>query len=175
MIAANWQRVAGVQVHQKGEVYAVWLARDPDTDVVHCYDACKFTGAESSLMPVIVEGLAARGRRIPIAWTNKAFAERLLESGCNTLPDPTDTSEDMIEVLTNELRTRMVSGRLRFSVRLIEVREHLEGQRRKGAKIPKDQRPYNDALRTAIAQLRWARAEQQYRPKSKRHREVPIF
>ena len=35
MIQDDWQRVGGIHVDDAGDIAAVWLARNPDDDVIH--------------------------------------------------------------------------------------------------------------------------------------------
>ena len=83
MIEDHWQRIAGIHKKPNGEIAAVWLARDPDTDVVRVYDACLF---KKEVLAVIAEGLNARGRWVPISWKDKELAAALDERGCNMSP-----------------------------------------------------------------------------------------
>jgi hypothetical protein len=106
----NSRRIAGIHAQDDGIVAAVWLALDKETDVIEVYDACAF---KREPLAVMAEGLVARGRWIPIAWHKdaKEFADKLLDRGCNMLPDPSEESDAMAEVHSREILERMQTGR----------------------------------------------------------------
>ena len=92
MIEEHWKRVAGIHTLDNASLSVVWLALDTDNDVIHMFDACNF---KREVLPVIAEGINARGRKTPIAWVDESFKEMLLERGCNMLPETADDSEQM--------------------------------------------------------------------------------
>src|SRR3546814_7216043 len=67
-----------------------------EADVVHMYDCCVF---RREVLAVIAEGLNARGRWIPVAWESalKDMADKLLDRGCNVLPEPVKDTDALAE------------------------------------------------------------------------------
>lgn len=156
MIPDNWKRVAGIRCQDDGSIAAVWMARDPDTDVVHLYDACLFA---REVLAVIAEGLNCRGRGIPIAWDNKEIADRLLERGCNMLPEAAPDTDAMAEATSREIWERMRSGRFKVERRLSAWLDEYKTFNRTESKVPRDTHPLMAATRHAISQIEYARAE----------------
>ena len=82
-----------------GEIAAVWMARDPQTDTVHLYDCCMFRGDNRN--PIIVaEGINVRGRKFPMAHDSKELAEALQERGCTMEEEPCKETTADIEVIS---------------------------------------------------------------------------
>lgn len=158
MIAPEWRRIAGLQVQDDGTIAVVWLAHDKDTDTAHLYDCALF---KREVLAVVVEGLNARGRWVPIAWHKEAkeIADKLLEKGCNTLPEPTDSSQPAIEAATLDIWERMRSQRFKVDKRLGEWLQEYKTFYRQDSKVPKDSHPLMAATRHAVSMLEWARRQ----------------
>lgn len=150
MLKDEWRRIAGLHVMENnGDVAAVWLALDKETDTVHLYDTCKFVGEDKN--PIIVaEGLNARGRRIPVAHNDKDRAEAYEKRGCNMLPDACKEKPSEMEVVSSEIAARMRTGRFKVDSRLADWREEFASYFREDSKIPKNSHPLLSATRHAI-------------------------
>ena len=162
MIEDTWPRIAGLHVGDSGVVSAAWIAINPDTSVTHLYDCCKF---KALMMPVLVDGLNARGRRIPIAWASQEMADVLWKNGCNMLREPIKETPALVEIHTSEIVNRMQTGRFKVSERLQDWLEEFRTFNREDAKIPTETHPLMTATRYAISEIRSARAEETYRQK----------
>lgn len=152
MIGRDWPRVAGIHTPETGDVAGVWMAYERDTDTVHIYDACIF---RREVLAVIAEGLNARGRRIPVAWTSaaKAMADELLARGVNMMVDECDDSDGMAEIVSLTIWERLRTARLRVDKRLAEWFAEAEKFDRQEGKIPRDGFPLMTATRFALQML----------------------
>jgi hypothetical protein len=167
MIKPHWKRIAGLHRQESGDVAAIWMARDPDTDTVHLYECSLFRNDDKN--PIIVaEGLNARGRFVPIAHNSKELAEKLIQRGCNMIPDPCKDKPAETEVISSEIAARMRSGRFRVDRRLAEWLDEYKSFYRDGAKVPVASHPLMSATRHAIECMEWARAQSSVR-KNQRH------
>ena len=158
MIQSDWRRIAGIEVGDDGTIACVWTAHDKKTDIIHMYDACIF---RREVPVVIAEGLNARGRWIPISWEAKAkdFADKLLDRGCNMLPEPNKDSDTMAEVVSRDIWERMRTGRFKVDKRLKEWLDEFDTFHRKDSKVPKGTHPMMAATRHAMAMLDYARRQ----------------
>lgn len=160
MIDEKWRRIAGIHVEDQGTIAAVWLARDSETDTVHLYDCAKFT---REVLAVIGEGLNARGRWIPIAWENSAeeMSKKLLDRGCNMLPEPIKETEALAEVLSRDVWERMRTDRFKVDKRLAEWLDEYRAFYREDGQVPRTSHPLMSATRHAISQIEYARRQTQ--------------
>lgn len=174
MIEDSWDRICGVQMCPNGEVAAVWLAHDAESDVVHVYDACIF---KREVLVVIAEGIAARGRQIPIAWSksDEEFIEKLLDRGCDTLPDPADDSDSMADLLSRDILERMRTHRFKVEKRLSEWLDELKNFQREDQKVPRETFPLMAATRHAIDQLTWAKSASATRASKINYPKVAVY
>lgn len=172
MIEPNWKRMAGIQVQDDGQISGVWMAHDPDTDIIHLYDCCHF---KREVLAVIAEGMNARSRWVPVAWINKEMADNLLERGCNMLPEPSDDSDPMAEMISRDIWERMRSGRFKVSKRLSEWLDEYKTFSRDDSKVPRGTHPLMAATRHAIGQLAYARAEISYRNQTKNYPKIAMI
>lgn len=160
MIQSHWRRIGGLHMSADGQLAAVWLAHDKDTDTIHLYDACVF---KREVPAVIAEGINARGRWIPIAWEkdSKELAENLLDRGCNTLPesDAVKDTEQMAEITSRDIQERMRSGRFKVEKRNKEWLDEFDSFQRQDTKVPRDSHPLMAATRHAMASLNWAKRQ----------------
>jgi len=158
VIAPEWRRICGVHVQDEGTLAAVWLAHDKTADVVHLYDCAKFS---REVMAVIGEGLNARGRWIPIAWDKAAedMSKKLLDRGCNMLPEPNKDSEAVAEVVSRDIWERMRTSRFKVDKRLAEWLDEYRSFFREDAKVPRTSHPLMSATRHAMSMLEYGRRQ----------------
>lgn len=163
MISPEWKRICGLHVEDNGDMSAVWMAHDTDTDCVHLYDTAKFVNV---LTPVIAQGLNARGRFIPISYPQgyEELMEDLRDSGCKLLPEGVKETDALAEVISRDILARQKTSRFKVDARLQDWLKELAPFRREDAKIPKTGYPLMSATRHAVANLKRAR------PVSKRRR-----
>lgn len=158
MIDSNWKRIAGVHVQGEGEIAAVWMAHETDADRLHLYDCCIF---RREVLAVIAEGINCRGRWIPIAWHEEAkdIADKLLDRGCNMLPEPCKDTEAMAEVVSREIWERMRTDRFKVDKRLAEWLDEYRSFYREDSQVPRTSHPMMSATRHAVSQLEFARRQ----------------
>jgi hypothetical protein len=158
MIEGHWRRISGVHVQDDGTIGVAWMAHDKDADCIHLYDACVF---RREVIAVIAEGLNARGRWIPVAWEKaaKGMADKLLDRGCNMLPEPSDDADALAEVTSRDIWERMRSGRFKVDKRLAEWLDEFKTFTREDSKVPKTNHPLMAATRHAVAQLDYAKRQ----------------
>lgn len=169
MIAPEWRRIAGLHVQDEGEIAAVWLAHDRETDVLHCYDSVIF---RREVMAVIGEGINNRGRWIPVAWekTAKEVADKLLYRGCNMLLEAEKETQAVREVTSRDIWERMRTGRFKVDKRLSEWLDEYRQFYREDAQVPNSSHPLMAATRHAVAHLDYAKRQA---PKGKPPRNFP--
>jgi hypothetical protein len=150
------KRISAIHVEDDGRTAAVWMGHDKLSDVVTLYDCCLFN---AEVLPVIAEGMNARGRWIPIAWNDKAksMSTELLNRGCNMLYDPVKETPELAELLTREILARMRSGRFKVEKRLGEWLKEFEVFSKQDGKVPVSAYPLMAATRYAIASLHEAK------------------
>lgn len=165
----DWKRIAGLHYANNDIVAAVWLAHDPQTDVLHVYDSCVF---KREVMAVIAEGMNARGRWIPIAWTDKGLKEALYKRGCKFAYEPADDS--IAELVSREIDERIRTGRFKVDKRLKDWQEEYKTFRRADNEIPEDSHPLMAATRHAISSMRAAKAQQPATGRKTKKRTVAI-
>jgi len=154
MIEAHMKRIAGMHVCDDGTIALVWLGHDSVVDEIILYDSCIF---KREIPLVIAEGINARGRWIPIAWTHKQMSDDLLNRGCKMLPDPAEDSQAMSEVISRDIWERMRTKRFKVSKRLRDWFDEAESFDRNKNKIPRDSHPLMAATRNAVSQIKCAR------------------
>lgn len=157
MIKPTWKRIAGAHFHDGADVTIAWMAWDTNADAIHVYDCHTF---RKEVPAVIMEGINARGRWIPIAWTDKDFAASFLQRGANMNHEPAEDTEGLAELLIRDMWERMRTGRFFVERRLGKLGEEIKTMRREKGKIPKDSHPGLTAIRHALAQLDYARAQE---------------
>lgn len=162
MIQPHWKRIAGLHIADDGAWAAVWMALD-ENGVVHLYDCAHF---KREVLAVIAEGLNARGRFIPVAWTNESMSQNLLDRGCNMLPEKTDDSDEMAEVISRDILERMRTGRFKVEKRLSEWLEEFRTFNRDESKVPSTH-PLMTATRYAMSELQYGRAEKGFQDRKK--------
>lgn len=170
MIAPEYKRICGIHMQEQGEIGAVWMAHDKETDRIHLYDACVF---KNEVLAVIAEGLNARGRWIPIAWTNddKDLADQLLKRGCTTLYEP---AQEVTEMTSRDIDERMRSKRFKVEPRLGEWLEEFKAFYKEGSQVPKGF-PLMTATRIAVADLRKAKRQASKSKSQKNYPQVAMI
>lgn len=146
-----------MHVQDEGEMAAVWLAHDKTGgDVLHLYDCCVF---RREVLAVIAEGLNCRGRWIPVAWAEKAkdISGKLLERGCNMLPEGATDTDAVAEVVSRDIWERMRSGRFKVDKRLAEWLDEYRAFYREESRVPRVSHPLMSATRHAVAMLQYSR------------------
>lgn len=159
MIEPDWKRMAGIHFEDEGTAGAVWLAHDRHSDVTHLYDACLFN---REVFVIIAEGLAARGRWLPIAWERKqkALRDKLYERGCNMIQEGFEDSDAMSEAMARDIDEMLRTQRLRINKRLRSWLDEYQSLTRKDNKIPRQGFPLMSATRYAVGMFdEWARPE----------------
>lgn len=158
MIKPEWRRIAGMQTQDDGSIAIVWAAHNKDADTIHLYDCASF---QREVLAVIAEGINARGRWIPMAWHKgaKEIVDKLLEKGCNTLPEAVESSQPAIEAASLDIWERMRSRRFRVDKRLGEWLEEYRTYYRQDSKVPTETHPLMAATRHAVMALDYARRQ----------------
>jgi phage terminase large subunit-like protein len=161
-----WRRLCALDFgHGDHPTAAVWLAHDPETDVVHVYDAYR------NKDPGIVQHAAAiraRGDWIPVAWphdglqTDRVSAETIAghyrSAGCNLLRGHATHSDGGIGVEAGlmEMLERMRTSRLRVAEHLADWWEEYRLYHRKDGKLVKLRDDLMSATRYGLMMLRSA-------------------
>lgn len=173
MIEAHWLRIAGLHAEPDGTIGVVWLALDPQTNVARIYDAALFRSAAPA---VIREGIAARGRRIPLAWRkrDKAFVEQLYEAGIDTLPDGIDETDSVIAIDSVSINQMLQSSMLRVDARVGSWLEEFRKFRKINSKVPDEGFPLMAATRHAVRMMSWARPETAYHTQRKHSPNIKV-
>lgn len=173
MIESSWKRIAGIHVENDGRMGAVWLADDPLTSVVHLYDAAYFA---ETVPAVITEGMAARGRSIPVAWRRKdrPMAEMLLEAGLSPLPDACEEAEARVHLDSETINQMLQASQLRVDKRVSSWLNEYRKFFRQETKVPDEGFPLMAATRWAIQMLRWARSDELLRGHQRRAPKIRV-
>lgn len=173
MIDQTFKRIAAIHCQDGGDISAVWLALDPLTDTIHLYDACIF---QREVLAVIAEGMNARGRWIPIAWTkdDKEVSTKLLDRGCNMTHEPAEDSDTIAEMASRDIWERMRSHRFKVDKRLKNWLDEFNSFNRDGQKIPLKNFPLMSATRHAINRLDYAKRQITIKSKVKNYPKVAI-
>ena len=156
MIQNHWKRVCGVSIQEDGNLSAVWIAHDKDTDCVHLYDACSF---KNEVAAVIAESINARGRYIPVGFeqSDEVFSKQLYERGCNVLPDLYKDVQAASEAVSRDIWERMRGSRFKVDKRLKNWVDEFNTFYRRDAQVPTGH-PLMAATRVAMANLQWAKS-----------------
>lgn len=155
MLKDSWKRIAGIYSLENGNIAAVWLAHDPDTDTVHVFDAALY---QLSGLAEIASALNGHGRYIPICWADKDVRDALEENGCNMMRDPCKDSPGFAEMVSKGIDERMRTGRFRVDSRLAEWKKEYESYYREDAKVPTTSHPLMIATRFAMSQIKYGTA-----------------
>jgi len=169
---SHHKRIAGMHVTKNGNIALVWLARDPDSDNIHIYDACIF---QTEVPAVITESINARGRWIPVAWTHEEMQRSFLDRGCRMLPEASSDSDEMAEIVSRDLWERIRTKRITVDKRLKNWIEEAQSLERDEGKIPKDSHPLMAATRIAIQQIKSAKRLQPRHKRQESGRAVAII
>lgn len=157
-LSPSWRRICGVHVQGDGQVAAVWIAWDKDADCLHLYD-CHLH--EREVLAVQAETIKRRGKWVPVAWHDDAreIVEKLLDHGCNTLPEGVKNSDPIAETVSLDIWERMRTGRFKVSPHLASWLEEFKTFQRQQSRVPRDTHPLMAATRHAVAMLEYARSE----------------
>lgn len=174
MIQPEWRRIAGFHSLKDGNSAAVWIAHDKAADTLRLYDACLF---QREVFAVIAEGLIARGRWIPIAWHKECqeIADKLLERGCNMLPEPSLDSEEMAEVTSLDIQERMRTSRFKVDKRLQNWLDEFRSFYRDDSQVPRTSHPLMSATRHAVSQMDYARRQVPKKHQTIKHYKVAMI
>jgi len=158
MVDPSWRRISGMSLEDDGTLAVVWMALDRASDVIHLYDVAVF---RREVLAVISEGINARGRWIPMAWESKAkdMADRLLDRGCNMIPEPIKETQAGAEVSARDVWERMRTKRFRADKRLAEWIDESRGFYRQDSQVPLEGHPLMSATRHAVERLNYARRQ----------------
>lgn len=172
MIHPNGKRIAGMHVTNDGNTAVVWFSVDSQIGDVFVYDTALF---KREVPVVIADSLNARGRNIPVAWSNKAIADQLREKGCRMLWDACDESNVVAEVTTKEIWEKIRTKRFRVDKRLGDMIQEMTSLERVDGKIPVDTYPLMAAARNAMQMIKYARRHQTAKSYKKPARRVAII
>ncbi len=161
-----WRRLCAIDFgHGDHPTAAVWLAHDPETDVVHIYDAYR------NKDPGLVQHAAAiraRGDWIPVAWphdglqTDRVSAETIAghyrAAGCALLRGHATHADGGIGVEAGlmDMLERMRTSRLRVAEHLADWWEEFRLYHRKDGKLVKLRDDLMSATRYGLMMLRSA-------------------
>jgi hypothetical protein len=160
-----------MHVTKTGEIALVWLKRNTDTDHIHVYDCGLF---KIEVLAVIAESINARGRWIPVAWSNEETQNNLLERGCRMLPEKSSDSDEMAEIVSRDLWERIRTKRITVDKTLKNWLEEAKGLERADGKIPQDSHPLMSATRIAMQQIKSAKSQQSRRTQKQQSRRVAL-
>lgn len=172
MIEPHHKRISGMHVSKNGDIAIVWMAVDPDSKHIHIYDACLF---QTEVPAVIADSITNRGAWIPVAWNHETMKDSFQDKGCRMLPDPSDDSDEMAEIVSREIWERLRGGRMTVDKRLKRWAEEAKSIERDKGKIPRDSHPLISATRIAIQQIRSAKRLQNKRRQHKPTRRVALI
>lgn len=180
-IPAHWPRIAGIDFGYDHPTAIAWMAWDRDTDTVHVYDVYRKSGGTPQVHALV---LNARGKWIPVAWPHDgendtaagpALAGQYKKLGCNFLRDrathppepgrPEGSGGNSVEVGISEMLQRFETGRLRVASHLNDFFEEYRMYHRDKGKIVKKNDDIMSAVRYGIMMLRYARVNQDTRPR----------
>jgi len=161
-IPDHWPRIAGLDFGWGHPTAAVWMALDPNSDVMYVYD--EYSKAKETAL-VHAAALREKPHFIPIAWPRDGLqsdkgsgiglAQQYRDQGCNLLYDyftnpiaPGDTGKkgnQTIEPGIMHILHRMETGRFKVFPHLTEWWKEFRSYHRKDGKIY----PMNDDLMSA--------------------------
>lgn len=169
-----FRRIAGMDFGYEHPTAAVWLAFDPDADIIYVYDCYRV----SKQTPVIhAAAIKARGRWIPMAWPHdgenetaagEALSVQYREQDVNMLEEratfapKTDANGKLVsggnsvEAGLAEMLDRMQTGRLKVAKHLNDWWEEFLLYHREEGKVVKEMDDLMSATRYAMMMLRFA-------------------
>ena len=158
MIQSDWKRICGLSLQSDGVLAGVWIALDHLTDTCHLYDTITLN---REVPAVIVECITARGKWIPVSWSQSAkeLIGELLSRGVNTITEPIKEDDCTLEMAAINIEERMRSSRFKVDERLKPWLEEFRSFRRTDAKIPREGYPLMMATQYAMARLSWAKRQ----------------
>lgn len=175
MIEPYWKRIAGMHMEDDGTLGVVWMAHDEVTSVIHIYDCALF---KETMTPIIVNGMTARGRYIPVAWRkqDRSMAQELLDNGgIDTLPEPCEDNASDIARSLDLLKQDLQASRLRVDRRVTQWLNEYRMLAKDGmGKMPEKGYPLISATRHALRNLDWAVAERDSFPSQANYPKLSI-
>ena len=85
--------------------------------------------------------------------------DRLLDRGCNTLPEPSKQTPVLAEAISREITERMRTGRFKVNSRLAEWLDEYKSFIREDGQVPLKSHPLMSATRHAVADLDYAKRQ----------------
>lgn len=168
-LPAWWRRIVGLDLgHGDHPTAAVWLAHDPEADVVHVYDAYRNRDPGIELHAA---ALRARGAWIPVAWpadgmqgdrvSGQTVASHYRAAGCTLLPTHATHPDGGVGVEAGliDMLERMRSGRWKVAEHLADWWDEFRVYHRADGKLVKRADDLMSASRYACMMLRFARPE----------------
>jgi phage terminase large subunit-like protein len=167
-IPAWWRRICGIDFGIDHPGAAVWIALDPDTDIVYLYDCYRKSRETAVYHAAAING---RGKWIPVAWPHDGLQKdkgsgqplymQYLKNGVKVLPMSARYEDDKggsqaVEPVVMDLIERMKTGRFKAFEGLGDFFEEAAYYHRKDGKIVSQNDDIVSALRYALMMLRYA-------------------
>ena len=175
-IPSYWRRLAALDFGWDHGTAVVWLAHDPDSDIIHITDVYKVR----EQTPVVhAASIKARGVWIPVAWpfdglahesgSGKTLADLYRQQGVNMLPTHAThpplpgkkegTSGYSTEAGILDMIDRMQTGRLKAFSTLTAFKDEYELYHRKEGLIVKKNDDIMSASRVGVMSIRHAKLQ----------------
>jgi phage terminase large subunit-like protein len=170
-IPGYFRRIAGVDFGIDHPAAAVWIALDPDSDVIYTYDSYK---APNQTSVYHAKALIARGKWIPVAWPHDGLKrgmadgmpimQQYMDNGANMMGgsaryDDKTGGNQPLEPGIIDMLERMRTGRLKVFSNQHELLDEKRFYHRKDGKIVQIKDDLMSAWRYAIMMLRYAMTE----------------
>jgi len=167
-IPAHFRQVCGVDFGISHPAAGVWIAHDPDRDIVYVTDCYKATG-ETSVYHA--EAIKRRGKWIPVSWPHDglqkdkasgvALMTMYLEHDVNMLHvsaryDDKIGGAQAMEPSVIDILERMRTGRFKVFSNLSEWMEEKRLYHRKDGRIVREKDDLMSATKYAVMMLRYA-------------------
>lgn len=173
-IPAHWKRIAGIDFGWDHPAAVVWLAYDPDNDVIYITHVFK---RRQALISVVASAIKAQGTFIPVAWPHDGYqvkdakhgqqlAKQYKDEDVNMLNkhaqfkkdkrDESKGSVTSVEAGLQEMLTRMQTGRWKVFSNCEGWLEEYRMYHREDGVIKKIYDDAIDASRYAMMMLRYA-------------------
>lgn len=158
-LESGWFRIAGMHADVSGEIGAVWLAHDRNSDRVYLYDSALFRREVFAVIADRFKGKGGATAWIPIAWEQSAeeVVNKLKERGCRPLPEGYKDSPAMAEATSREIWERMRAETFAPASHNTHWFEEIDRFKYHDKKVPLDGFPLMSATRHAIGQIKSAR------------------
>lgn len=175
-IPRHYRRIAGLDFGTAHPKATVWIAYDPDTDVIYVYDTYK---SEDDDVVHHADAIKSHGNWIPVAWphdglkteagSGKSLADLYREKDVNMLRfsaryDNKVGGSQPIEPMVDQILNRMQSGRFKVFSNLREWFKEKNSYHRKDGKIVDYMDDLMAATRYAVMMVRFARTKTEIKP-----------